>query len=155
MEKQGYVIRLSEKETDFLSGITQRGDVPEKTKTRARILLACHEKGCGQKTRLSEIAEALGVSRTTVQNVRADYKEGGCEYALCNKQSLIKCKGKTMETPHSFAEKLREMIKEEPPEGREKWSVRLLCAECEKRGYAKHVAVGTMFKILKENGITL
>ena len=152
MEKQGYVIRLSEKETDFLEGIAQREDVSEKTKTRARILLACHEKGCGQKTRLSEIADALGVSRTTVQNVRADFKEGGFEYALYNKKAHSSTSA-SQKRINALGEKIKSMVRELPPEGKSRWTVRLIASECVKRGYAEHASPSYVLKVLRKCNI--
>ena len=68
---------LEEGERRLLEEIIEKRELKCRMIQRARILLACDEKGSGQETKVSEIAEALGVSRTTVQNVRADYYRGG------------------------------------------------------------------------------
>ena len=77
---------LEEEERKLLEEVIEKRELKGRTSQRARILLACDEKGSGQETKVAEIAEALGVSRTTVQNVRADYFKGGLEYALYNKR---------------------------------------------------------------------
>ena len=154
MDKEGYRISLSEEEITLLEKMNEEDSFPPKMIMRAKVLLACHEKGNGQGVMLYEIAQSLGISRTTVQNVRADYKEGGIEYVL-HKKRQVSSYPKTQKNIERLMEYVVEMIKENPPEGKKRWSVRLLCNECEKRGYAEHVAVGKMFNLLKKYNITL
>ena len=153
MDKKGYKISLSEEEIALLEKIIKEENLPAKTIMRAKVLLACHEKGNGQGVMLYEIAQSLGISRTTVQNVRADFKEGGFEYVLYNKKGYSS-DSKTQRQLDGLMERVTEMIREDPPEGTKRWSVRLLCSECEKR-YAEHVAVGKMFRLLKKYNVTL
>ncbi len=153
MDKHGYKISLSEEEIALLEKIIEEDSYPPKTIMRAKVLLACHEKGNGQGVMLYEIAQSLGISRTTVQNVRADFKEGGFEYVLYNKKGYSS-DSKTQRQLDRLMGYVAEMVKEDPPEGTKRWSVRLLCSECEKRGYAEHVAVGKMFRLMKKYNIT-
>ena len=42
-----------------------------------------------------------------------------------------------------------------PPDGKKKWTVRLLTEYCAKLGYSDSISYPTVFRILKKNGITI
>ena len=112
--------------------------------------------GCesGQNVKLEEIAAALGVSRTTVQNVRADYQRGGFEHALYNKRQMSD-DPRYRKITEEVAMKILELTKEKPPIGKKRWSIRLLCAECESRGILDHVSTGAMKEMLWRHNVDL
>ena len=43
-----------------------------------------------------------------------------------------------------------EVSKEEPPQGRKRWSLRMLCKEVVDRGIIDHISVDTMATIIKK-----
>ena len=154
MDKKGYRITLSDEEKVFLEKIIDEGVLPQNTIMRARILLACHIKGSGNGVTLGEMAEDFGVSRTFIQNVRSEYKEGGFEYALyCERWHANTLA--SQKKADVLAENVKAMITERPPEGKKRWTVRLVASECVKRGYAEHASPAYVLKLLKKHDVTL
>lgn len=49
-----------------------------------------------------------------------------------------------------IAHQIREIAASTPPDGKKKWSSRMLCAEVEKRGILEHIVSSTVCKILRE-----
>ena len=144
---------LEEEERKHLKEIIEKRKLKGRTIQRAHILLACDEKGSGQEIKVSEIAEALGVSRTTVQNVRAEYFKGGLEYALYNKRQTSD-DPRHRKITEEVALKILEMIEEDPPKGK-RWTIRLICAECKARGILGHVSTGAIRNMLCKYGVDL
>ena len=154
MDKKGYKITLSDDERALLERIISEKKFAKSTIMRARILLACGERNRGQNFTLVQIAEELGIPRTNVQNVRADYKLGGMEYALYNKKEFSSDSA-SQKRIAALMKKVTEMIKEQPPEGKKKWTVRLIASECVKRGYAEHLSPACVCKLLKKHDVNL
>lgn len=144
---------LEEEERKLLEEIMEKKELKGRTIQRAQILLACDEKGSGKEIKVAEIAEALGVSRTTVQNIRADYFKGGLEYALYNKRQTSD-DPKHRKITEEVALKILEMIEEEPPKGK-RWTIRLICAECKARGILGHVSTGAIKNMLHKYNVDL
>ena len=153
MDKKGYRITLSDDDRALLEKIIKENKFAKATVMRARILLACDERNRGQNVTLAKLAENLGVPRTNVQNVRADFKQGGMEYALYNKKEFSS-DSLSQKRIATLMENVAKMMKEQPPEGKKRWTVRLISSECIRRGYAEHLSAAHVSKLLKKYGIS-
>lgn len=149
MQKR-YIIYLTDEERSFLDQVIET--YPGTAATRAQILLASDYDNPVYKT-ASDIAEEFGVSRTTVQNVRNKYSHVGIRDAVLSTGTWApeRCANITEEKRNQIIA----MIKEKPPYGHRRWSIKVVAEECEKRGMFDHIALSAVYKLLKEEGINL
>ena len=115
--KKLYYVRLKEEETEELSRYLRRGKSSARSLTRARILLLADE---GRDE--GEISEALKVSKSTANRMRKRYCEGGLEFALHEKARS----GAPTKIDGRIEAQLTLLACSEPPDGRSKWTLRLL-----------------------------
>lgn len=151
MGKTKYIIYLTQEEKDKLHSII--GTAPDVTAIRARILLEsdfANPKYCSAQ----KLAELLGTSPTTVQNVRAEYAKSGLDSAIFPKGTLSYDRRALMDDEKRKT--IIEMIKnEQPPYGQRRWTVLSICDECIKRGIFDYVAKSVIQKLLHEEQIDL
>ena len=147
MAKTKYVISLSDQEYSRLNEIIQSEDVPERAVLRAKILLMS-DKERNEKLSVVELAEKLHTTHTTIQTVRTEYAKGGLEAAVFRKRRTPGFINKRIND--EVIEKILKLAEEVPPEGKKRWSVRLLCEESVKRGIVDHIAPSTMSGLLNQ-----
>ncbi|MEJ7815289.1 MAG: helix-turn-helix domain-containing protein [Rubrobacter sp.] len=121
-------VRLTEEERQRLAGLIARGnDAPARQLTHARILLKADEgaspDALGETWPDTRIADALEISRSTVRRVRERFVQEGLEAALVHREP-VRTKPKKLDG--SQEAHLIALACSEPPEGRGRWSVRLL-----------------------------
>ena len=150
MAKTKHIIYLTDKERAELEEIVRTQ--PEKTAMRARILLASDFNNPEYLT-TQKLEESLGVSHTTIQRVRSEYTELGLKGAIYPKGTLSYEK-RAMLTEEKRAQ-LLEMLKERPPYGYRRWTLRNICDECVKRGIFPYVAVTFVQRFLRDENIDL
>lgn len=117
MGAKKYSVDLSEDERAFLEEVLQRGEQPVRTSLRTRILLKADE---GVTDR--EIVEALGCGDTTPYAVRKRYADRGVD-AIYHKRP-----DRTYESKIDGEAEARliALACSDPPEGRSRWTIRLL-----------------------------
>lgn len=118
-----YVVRLEAEERERLQRLVSVGKGAARKLTRARILLQADESEEGSGWTDERIAEGLGVSVRTVEHVRRELVEEGLEAALERRR------------PRRVYERRLDGAKEaklvavccsKPPDGRKRWTLRLL-----------------------------
>ncbi len=117
-----YRVFLNGKKRSNLKRLVNTGTNKVRRVTRARILLLADESPRGLSKKDKEIMEALGVSARTVALTRQRFTEGDIEEALNDKPRS----GRPREFTGREEAKLTLIACSEPPEGRVRWSVRLL-----------------------------
>jgi putative transposase len=128
-----------------LNRYLRRGKSSARSLTRARILLLADEGRSDE-----EIVEALKVSRTTVNRIRKRYCEGGLEFALHERARS----GAPPKMDERVEAQLTLLACSEPPEGRSKWTLRLLAdklVELEAVDSISHMSVHRMLKKTRPN----
>ena len=150
MGKTKFYIYLSDDDRAFLNDVINTQN--EETAMRAKILLASDFNNPVYRT-VTQISEDLGVTRATIQNIRAKYASVGL------KESVI---SKGIQSPerraHITDEKRKQIIgivHEQPPYGHRRWTVELIRDECVKRGLFDYIAWSAIAKLLKEEDIDL
>jgi len=120
MAPSKYPVELTDDERAELETFLQRGEQPVRAARRARILLMTDE---GVVDR--EIADALGCAEGTVFQVRKRYHERGID-AVHRKQP-----DRTYERKLDGEDEARliALACRDPPEGRSRWTLRLLADE--------------------------
>ena len=135
-------IKLKKKELKFLTNFIKKGKKNARSLTRARILLLANQ-GKGD----TEIAKTLDVGRSTAFRIRNRYLEEGLQSALVDKPRTGQ--------PEKYSEKQKaEIIAQactQPPEGRKRWSLVLLCEELRKKEGFKTINRETIRLILNKN----
>jgi transposase len=117
-----YRVFLNGKKRSDLKRLVNTGTEKARKITRARILLLADESPHGPSKKDKEIMEALGVCARTVALTRERFAEGDIKEALNEKPRS----GRPREFTGRDEAKLTLIACSDPPEGRNRWSVRLL-----------------------------
>ena len=126
MPAKKYRVFLNGKKRSELKRLVNTGTNKARRINRARILLLSDESPGGKTEGMGktdkEIIESLGVSARTVASTRQRYVEEGMEAALNEKPRS----GKPPKLTGRDEAMLALIACSEPPEGRVRWSIRLL-----------------------------
>ncbi len=122
MRKQ-YVVKLSEAERAQLHTLIGQGSAPARTLTHARILLKANQGEAGPGWTDAAIADALEVHVTTVARVRHAYVQAGLDAALTHKPPEREYRRRLDGAQEA---RLVALTCSVPPEGRKRWTLRLL-----------------------------
>ena len=143
--KKLYCVRLEEGERKELTSYLRRGKSSSRSLTRARILLLADEGRSDE-----EISDVLKVSKSTASRIRKRYCEGGLDVALHEKSRS----GAPTKIDGRIEAQLTLLACSEPPDGRSKWTVRLLAdklVEMEAVDSISHMSVQRLLKKMKLN----
>jgi transposase len=141
-----YKVQLTQTERVELQKLISAGVAPARKLARARILLKVDE-GLTK----AEISRVLDVTNNTVTNV--------CRSFQTQRLDAIKRKKPEREYEHSLdGEAEAHLIAvacSTPPEGRERWTLRLLQSEMIKRNYVDEVSHETIRTARKKTNLSL
>ena len=118
MPRRKYRVTLTEEEQAGLHQLVTSGRSPARTLTRARILLKS-DGGDDDQT----IAQALDVGLATISRVRQRCVEEGMEAAITSRKPQRHYQRKLDGNQEAY---LIALVCGEPPEGRARWTLRLL-----------------------------
>lgn len=141
MANKIYVVDLTDKEREFLSNLISRGTQSARKIKRAHILLLADE---GRTDR--EIAQALHTSTSTVQRTRRRFVVGNLERALNDDPRP----GASKKLDDKGEAVLATLAQSEPPEGRERWTLRLLSDRLVELKVVDSISYETVRKVLHE-----
>jgi Homeodomain-like domain len=133
-----YVVELTNEERKRLGKLVSSGTAPARMLNRARVLLKADAQGHDRWTD-ERIARALDTSVATVGRVRKRFCRQGLEAAL--ERSL---------PDRVYEAKLIALACSEAPEGRDRWSMRLLADKAVELGIVGSVSHETVRKTLKK-----
>ena len=145
-----YVVELTEDERQRLRNLISAGSAPARMLNRARILLKAdvgiHSEGEPLLDR--EIAPTmLETSTATVQRLRERFCRQGLEAAL-ERSAPERVYGRSFDGRAEA--RLIALACSEAPEGRERWSMRLLADKAVELGIVEEVSHETVRKTLKK-----
>ena len=118
-----YRVQLTAEEREELKSLVSRGRAAARKQMRARVLLLCDENRKEGGRTDEQVAKALEISVSTVERVRQRCVEEGLERAV-NRKEQANRRPKLLD-----GEKEAQLIAiacNDPPEGREHWTLRLL-----------------------------
>ena len=141
-----YRVTLTEEERRALQELIGRGVAPARTLTHARILLKADEAQGGPGWNNGAIAEAVETSELTISRVRKRFVEGGLAAALHRKEQ------ERRKTPKLDGEQEAHLIAlacSQAPEGRDRWSLRLLAQRLVELGHVEEISHETVRQVLK------
>ena len=136
-----YVVDLSKEEEQQLRKFISRGKVSARRAALARILLKAND-GLSDE----QVAVALEVGSATVGRIRQRFVEEGLEAALKDKPRL----GRQRKLSGKQEAHLIAVACTDPPEGRARWTLRLLAGKVVELGLAESICHETVRQILKK-----
>lgn len=142
-------IHLTSEQRQVLTDLTRKGKSPAREQLRARVLLLS-DRSQGQSKTEAEISEALQCSATTVGNIRRRFAREGLA-ALHDKP---RPGGKPKLTGEGEA-KLVTLACSQPPDGRARWTLRLLAQSMVELEYVESISHVAILKTLKKTGLSL
>ena len=151
MPAKRYKVTLEPDERGDLEKLISRGKGAARRLAHARILLHA-DQGAGRPGRIdAEIAEAVGVSVATIERVRQRFVEEGLETALSPRPPrrlyLRKLDGEA-------EARLIALACSPPPEGRARWTLRVLAERMVVLGYIETVSYETVRTTLQETNLS-
>ena len=145
-----YIVELTTEERSQLQTLIGKGK-PHQRK-HARMLLKADQGSEGPGWKDIRIAEAFDCHPTTVENLRRRLVEQGLEAALehGNRGSYRARKLDGKAEAHLIA-----LTRMEPPEGRNRWGVRLLADQMVAQGYVESCSHMAVQRTLKKMNLSL
>ena len=146
MSQKSHCVKLKKHARQYLQKIVESGEDKARKITRCRILLLADKGKTDQ-----EISDALNVCLATIFNIRRRYCQGGLERAISEEARSgqpPKFKGKSMA-------KITALACSRPPEGRAKWSLRLLADRVIELDIVETISHVSVRNILKKTNLNL
>lgn len=141
-----YVVRLTEKERTQLETLVRSGRAHARKLLYGRILLKADEGG-PDRWNDERIADALEISPATVARERRRFCEEGLEVALMPRKPG---RPRRRVLDGRAEAHLIALSCSDPPEGRERWSMRLLADRMVELGHVDTVSHETIRRTLKK-----
>ena len=137
-------VKLSEAERTELRGLLRRGAAPARVQPRARVLLMS-DRSRGERRTDEEVAAAVLTSLSTAKRTRWRFPQEGLESALAERPRP----GRPPKITGEVEAKLTVLACSQPPEGRRRWTLRLLAGRLVELGCVEsisHTAVSNRLK---------
>jgi transposase len=150
--KKKYIVTLTEEERRILREMLSRGKAAARKLMHARILLKADASEDGPNWRDAAIAEGLEVGRATVERVRKRFVEEGFEATL-NRHKPRRHYRRTLDgdgEAHLVA-----LACSQAPEGRSRWTLRLLAGRMVALEYVEALSKDTVRRTLKKMNSSL
>jgi len=143
-----YVVKLSDDERERLNGLIKRGKHPARQLLKARILLKADASDAGEAWSDSQIAGALETSVATVARARQRLVEEGVDAVLTCKHSPASARKRIFDGEGEA--KLIALACDAPPQGRARWTLRLLEESVVELKIVDRVSDNTIGRTLKK-----
>lgn len=144
---KNYIVRLTKDERTYLEGMIHKGKVAAHKRLHAEILLKADISEFGEKWQDSQISETFGISTRTVERVRERLIQEGLESAL-NRAKPARVKRRVIDGEKEAH--LLALVCGDAPEGRSRWTLRLLGQQMVELGHVESVSHETIRQTLKK-----
>ena len=151
--KPRYRVTLTPEEREELRALTQTGRTSAKRFLYARALLLCDEGPQGSGWTVADTAEAVGVSTRTIEHLKRRFVERGLAVAL--ERKVPEKPPRELIFGGEFEARLIALACTDPPEGRQRWTVRLLAEKAVELDWAPSVSPMTVQRVLKKTNFNL
>jgi len=142
-----YLVHLTEDERTYLKSLIHKGKVAAHKRLHAEILLKADLGELGEKWQDKQIGETFGLSTRTVERVRERLVREGLEAAL-NRAAPVRARKRKIDGENEAH--LVALLCGDAPEGRSRWTLRLLGQRMVELGYVESVAHETIRQALKK-----
>jgi transposase len=151
MQKK-YIVRLSADEREELKELVNKGSAAAYKRLHAQILLKADISENGSCWTDKKISEAFDVGLRTVERVRQRLVEVGLENTI-NRAKQERTKSRKLDGEQEAY--LIALSCSEPPEGRARWTLRLLADRLVELDYVEGISHETIRQTLKKRNKTL
>ena len=148
-----YRVTLTETERKELEALTRRGKTHARRVIRGRALLLCDAGPNGPAWKVSDVAEALGITSRTIEHLKKRFVEDGLDVALERKPREKPPREVVFDG--AFEARLLALACSEAPEGYQRWTVRLLADKVVELNIAPSVSHMTIQRALKKMNLNL
>lgn len=143
-----YKVTLTAEERSSLQELIATGKAAAKKLTHARILLKADAAPGGPAWTDARIAEALEVNPRTVERLRQRFVEQGLDAALARKKQDRPSRPRTLDGKAEA--RLIAVACSQPPQGRVRWTLRLLADKLVELAVVDTVSTETIRRTLKK-----
>jgi transposase len=143
-----YVVRLSGEERQQLEALIRKGKGPARRLVKARILLKADVSDAGEGWSDSKIIAALDTSASMIYRVRKQLVEEGFDAVLSRKQRARPAVLRIFDGEKEA--KLIALACSKPPQGRVRWTLRLLENKVVELGIVERASDSTIGRTLKK-----
>jgi len=151
--KPRYRVTLTAQEREALQALTKTAKTNAKRFLYARSLLLCDAGPQGPAWAVADTAEAMGVTPRTIEHLKKRFVEEGLAAALERRQPGKPPRGVTFDG--AFEARLIALACSKTPEGRRRWTVRLLAEKAAELNLAPSVSHMTVQRMLKKTNLSL
>lgn len=148
-----YRVTLTQDERSDLESLTKKGKTHARKFMRARALLLCDAGPGGPAWKVADVAKALGVTTRTIENLKKRFVEDGLDVAIERKKREKPPREVVFDG--AFEARLLALACSEPPEGYQRWTVRLLADKVVELNIAPSVSPMTIQRALKKMNLSL
>lgn len=152
MPAKKYIVRLSKEERKALTKLVKTGKAAAYKRQRAQILLKADANRLDGGLQDKDIAKSLDIGSRTIERTRQRLVEKGFQKVL-ERESY-----KSFRAPYLDGEQEAHLVAlscSEPPEGYNRWTLKLLAKEMMVLEYVDSVCPETVRKVLKKRHKTL
>ena len=147
-----HIVRLSKDERERLKKLTTSGQSAARVFTRARILLKADQSDEGPGWADEKISEAFDVTVQTVERIRKQLLGEGFEAVLSRREYRQKVSRKKIDG--EVEARMIALSCSEPPEGRARWTLRLLADKVVELGYVESISHEAIRQTLKKTNLS-
>lgn len=147
-----YRVTLTPAERDQLTALTRSGRSTAAKFIHARALLLCDAGEFGDPWKVADVARALGVSSRTIEHLKQRFVEEGLESALARRPSR---RPRQPLFDGEFDARLTALACSAAPEGRQRWTVRLLADRLVELKIVEKLSTMTVQRSLKKTNCGL
>lgn len=151
--KPRYRVTLTVQEREELEALTKTKKTNARQFLYARTLLLCDTGPQGPAWKVENISEALGVTPRTIEHLKKRFVEEGLAATLQRKER--EKPPREVIFNGAFEARLINLACSKTPEGRKRWTVRLLAEKAVELNIAPSVSHMTVQRLLKKMNLSL
>ncbi len=148
-----YRVTLTKEERKDLEAISTKGKRAARTVLYARALLLLDAGEYGPKWVVAQVAEAVGTTPRSLEHIKKRFVEEGISAAIERKQRVTP--PREIQFGGEFEAKLLALACSDAPEGRERWTMRLLAEKMVELKIVPSVSPMTICNTLKKMNLSL
>ena len=148
-----YKVTLTKEERQELEAISTKGKRAVRTVLHARALLLLDAGEHGSKWLVEKVAEAVGTTTRSLEHLKKRFVEEGLSAAIERKERLTP--PREIQFGGEFEAQLIALACSEAPEGRSRWTVRLLAEKMIELKIVTSVSPMTVCNTLKKMNLSL
>jgi transposase len=148
-----YIITLTPEERDELTKLTKTRKSDSRTALFARALLLSEREPEGPGWLSKDVCAALGFGESTLERLKKRFIEEGLSRALERKE--LDTSQRDIKLDGTFEARLIALACSPAPEGRARWTIRLLAEKAVELEYVDAVSAMSVQRILKKTNFDL